>query len=190
MKLHSDPIDDGPPAPGRQHVVDRSNEPDRPRFEPADVSTVRIAQREDIEGIMALSRLMHAEVGLLPFDEDKVRAAIVEAVQGGLVGVTGYPDVCGCMCLNVGEAWYTRTRQINEFMFFVHPDHRKAGHARSLLAWGKFMGDGVGMPFFMGVFGEKRTAAKIRLCERHMRQVGAAFMHYRAPAGAPDDGGA
>ena len=167
-------------APERDELSSQAEGEDTaPLLKPADISLVRIAQPEDIEGLMALARLMHREIGMLPLDEGKVRAAISHAVHGGLVGVTGHPEVHGCMCLQIGEAWYTRTRQANEFMFFVHPEHRRAGYARSLLAWGKFMSDGIGMPFAMAIFGNKRNAGKIRLCERQLEQVGAVFMHNR-----------
>lgn len=149
----------------------------RPLLKPADVSVVRIAQPEDIEGLMDLARMMHGEVGLLPFCEWKVRAAITQAVKARLVGVTGHPQVHGCLCLEIGEPYYTEAKLLIEFLFFVHPDHRQGDYARSLLAWAKFLSDGIAMPLMVGVFGTKRTEGKIRLCGRQLQQVGATFMH-------------
>lgn len=147
--------------------------------EPASASAVRIAQPEDIEGVMALARLMHSEVGILPLDEAKTRAELAGAIGRGLVGVTGYPLPRACLCMTINAPYYSQSKMLVEFMFFVHPDHRKTSYARSLIAWAKFVSDGIGLPLLLGVFGVKRTAAKVRLCERQLEHVGATFMHNR-----------
>ena len=184
---HSDRIADvAVPAPTDAAVPPSAVDDARPSLNPADVAAVRIAQPEDIDGVMALARLMHGEVGIYPINEVKVRQALLDSVRRGLIGVIGHPRPYACLCLSMRALWYSDEPYIGEFMFFVHPEHRKSNYARSLIAWAKFVSDKLQMPLALTVFNTKKTASKVKFCERQLENVGALFMHNRKLAQVPN----
>lgn len=193
MIVHPGPAHDGPPSAASKAAVERFNDAKKlfaaPDLSPVRVATdpslVRIARLEDIDGLMALARLMHEEVGIFSLDEDRARDKFSQAIASGVIGVIGDRGLYGCICFDISAAWYSSMPMLAEFMFFVHPEHRRTAYARSLIGWAKYVANGAELPLRMGIFGLKQTDAKVRLCERQLEYVGSFFMHNRHLAQVP-----
>lgn len=146
-------------------------------------SCVQIAEGKVWEdGLFDLLMLMHAENGMAPVNKDKTR----EVLQRGLmrhraiIGAIGSPEkVEGAVGLYVGQWWYSDEHHIEDLFNFVHPNHRRSDHAKSLLAFATRVSDQLGSPLLMGVLSTERTAAKVRLYERRLphEMAGAIFFH-------------
>ena len=157
---------------------------------PAEPSRVRSAVAADFPGIMALCRLLHAENGPFPWSEGKVetmlgRALRRDRVQILVIGPEGAP--VACLALFLGDVWYSDAVVVEEIFNFVHPEHRRTGHARALIEAAKRVSDSVGAPLMIGVISNERTEAKVRLYSRHLKPAGAFFIH-NAHLAAPDIG--
>lgn len=179
MILDKRPLD-GPLPPAQQAVADRFNAHGSAApatTAPARLSPVRVATEADRDAVEALARLMHAEVGMFPIAADKLRATIDLGIKHKLIGLTGGERPTGVLCLAIESLHYTDDFHLTDKFFFVHPDHRKTPHARSLLEWAKHVGDQVGVPVFVAIFNTKRTEAKARMMERHLTYAGSMFVH-------------
>lgn len=149
-------------------------------------SEVRLATPADREGIMALCRMLHAENGLFPMEEDLVEETIQRAFdrKGGIIGVIGAPgQLEGIIYMLVSNFWYSRKPHLEELFNFVHPDHRKSEHAKALIEFAKkCASDDVRL--VIGVISNERTEAKVRLYERRLGKPTGAFFVYPPPAAA------
>jgi hypothetical protein len=158
-------------------------------------SIIRRAVPEDRESIWTLLKLLHAENGVGSISEHKVnwlldRVLYPESIPEGDMGPRGYMGVIGpvgqvegMVLLNVGSYWYSDEPLLQEMMNFVHPNHRKSNHAKTLLSWGRYMSDKTGVPLLIGVLSNTRTEAKVRLYRRFLPEAGAFFL-YNATTGA------
>lgn len=151
-------------------------------------STVRVAGPDEFESVWSLMLLSYEENAVFPLDEPKARWHLRRAVcpneippgdQGirGAVGVIGVKGSLEGLCfLTIGSFWYSSALHLEEFMVFVHPDHRKTGHAKALLDWMETQVNETGLPLMTGVFSESpRNAAKCRLYQRKFPKLGEFF---------------
>lgn len=158
-------------------------------------SIIRRAVPEDRESIWSMFRLIHVEIGVGGISEHKVNSLLdrilyPELIRDGDAGVRGYMGVIGpvgqlegLILLTVGSYWYSDEPLLQEMMNFVHPDHRKSNHAKTLLSWGRHMSDKTGVPLIVGVLSNTKTEAKVRLYRRFLPEAGAYFL-YNATTGA------
>lgn len=151
-------------------------------------STVRIATEADIPQIFELCRLLHEENGVASMSLERVGEMIRNGVDRnrGVIGVIGPSGALeGCISLVIDALWYTDDPHVSELFNFVHPDHRKSGHAKALIEFAKSTVDALGVPMFIGVVSNDRTEAKIRLYERQLgKPAGAFFIHGQYGAAA------
>lgn len=152
-------------------------------------TTVKCARSTDEEPLMSFLRLMHAENGMAPIDEPKVRGILRRGItrDQGLIGVIrGAERIEGSVGLFAGCWWYTadQNRHLEDLWCFVHPAHRRSAHAKELLAFSKWAAQELGIPLLMGVLSNERTAPKVRLYTRQLGQpTGALFViGTKAPA--------
>lgn len=149
---------------------------------------VRYARRSERQELFDAVKLLHDENGIFPLSERKVFAAIDRAFDGmeghgvgspAVVGVIGGPgQIEASIFLSVEQPNYSDEWHIIEYWNFVHPDYRSpAGRAPALLEWAKKVSEQMGLPMIIGIVSNERTSAKIRLYERHVRHVGAFFLH-------------
>lgn len=114
----------------------------------------------DIEGLIALGRLMHAESVYrdLDFSDDKIRTLASEVladdgkpaqdwacfVAEGAAGSAG-GGLIGFFVAHSGESWFGRDRIAGDLGLFVHPTHRGGATALLLVkafeAWGRGPGN-------------------------------------------------
>lgn len=155
--------------------------PEAPRSLP-----VRIADLADAPGVMALLRLMHAENGLAPLAEDKVRAMVEQALAQdfSICGVIGERDrLEATIGLFACSWWYSDALHLEDRWNFVHPDCRISTHAAELISFAKRTAIQIDRPLLMGITSGGRTPAKVRLYERQLGDaVGALF--YQPAAGS------
>lgn len=162
-------------------------------------SIVRSATVADENQLWVLLRLMHHEAGIFPLSEQKVQFYLDRVLRPetihpgdtgprGIIGVIGIPQrLEGIIMLVLGQIWYSDSITMMDSVNFVHPDYRQSSHAKTLLAYSKNMVDEIrknhcDFRMMLGVVSSKRTAAKCRLYEQQLTQIGAFYVYP-----APDD---
>lgn len=152
-------------------------------------SIVRRATPADREGVWKLFKLLHQENGVFTLSERKLNwlldrilnpDAIADDDQGlrGFMGVIGPPDALeGFILLVISQNWYSDDFHLEELANFVHPDHRKSNHAKTLLSYSRHLADHTAIPLLIGIISNERTAAKVRLYKRQLPEAGAFFLY-------------
>lgn len=160
-------------------------------------SLVRAAVPQDEESLMDLCRLLHAENAAFSANYTKVRAMLHRAFakQGATIGVIGpVGQVEAAIILLISSYWYTDDIHFEELFNFVHPEHRKSHHAKSLLYFAKKCSDEIGPPLNIGVMTGKQTAPKLNLYRKVFGYPIGAFFLYNNPWAkaevTPNDDGA
>lgn len=146
----------------------------------SDSVEVRDATVADEAELMNLCRLLHEENGKWAMNESNVRFALRRAFNRdrALMGVVDRDGmIAGCCYLYVEQSWYSDQLFLEELFNYVHPDHRRAPVAKSLIGWTKTASDRLAIPLMIGVISNRRTAAKVRLYERQLEKAGAFFIH-------------
>lgn len=151
-------------------------------------SVVRIAGSSDFDEVWRLLLESHGENALFPLAPDKVKWFVDRVIYPetippedtgtrGIIGVIGPPKALeGLVFLTIGCYWYTYAKNIDEFMVFVDPRHRRSEHAKALVGWMKNQVELTGLPLVTGIMSTKRTEAKCRLYQRLMPKVGEFFL--------------
>ena len=152
-------------------------------------SIVRRAGKEDYEGVWELFRLLHAENGIFTISERKLnwvleRILNPESISEGDVGLRGFMGVIGpvgrlegFILMVLSSFWYSDDIYFEEYANFVHPDHRRSNHAKTLLGYSRNLSDQVGIPLVIGILSNVRTAAKVRLYRRQLPEAGSFFLY-------------
>lgn len=152
-------------------------------------SIVRRAVPEDYEGIWKLLNLVHTENAIMSQSKPKLdwlldRLLHPEKIAEGDNGTRGFIGVIGpvgalegMILLCLGSLWYSDDIILEEYVNFVHPDHRKSNHAKTLVSYAKSIADKTGVPLIIGVVSNTRTAAKVRLYRRQLPEAGAFFLY-------------
>jgi GNAT superfamily N-acetyltransferase len=141
---------------------------------------VRLATPEDIDEILELGRLIHAENAFMPLSEERIRDYAWRGINQnraimGLIGPVGAIEAA--IYLTVGQFWYTEELHLEELFAFVRPEFRKSDNAKALVEFAKTSAQRLDVPLLIGVIATIRTAAKIRLYERRLgKQSGAYFL--------------
>lgn len=142
--------------------------------------TVRLAVRADEPAIYDLLMFLYAENAMAALAPDKVQRQIKKATRGngGIIGVIDGPDgIVASVGLELTRWWYSDDWHLGELWVHIHPDHRDKSHERDLIAFAKQCADRLGVPLLMGIITGHRIAAKVRLYQRQINQVGALFLH-------------
>lgn len=147
---------------------------------------VRLAVQSDEEDIMALCRLLHEENGLWIMNETKVRQMLRKAwrKEFAVIGIVGKPGALeGVIFLTLDQPWYSDEWMLEEMFNFVHPAHRKSGHAKRLVEFAKQTSEGLGVPLMIGIISNERTDAKVRLYQRQLGAPAGAFFVFGRKTG-------
>ncbi len=150
-----------------------------------DPTRVRLADANDENELMALTQLLHGEIGIFAFSEHKIRDLLRGALQGpverrrGVIGVIGAPGhIEGAIYLELTSAYYSDEFCLQELFNYVLPPARKTSASRDLIAFAKSISDRFGLPLLIGVLTNERTEAKVRLYRKQLGEpVGAFFAH-------------
>lgn len=127
---------------------------------------------------MELCHILHKENGRFNMDDDYVLSIIQRATRqhNGIIGVVGERDKLeGSICLLIDRFWYSRDLHLEELWNFVHPDHRRSQHAKTLIGYAKNCSLSLDLALVIGVMSDERTEAKVRLYERQLGKPAGAF---------------
>lgn len=153
---------------------------------------VRHATPADADAVFDILVAAHADNGVFSLDPERVRATIHHLTEHpidpntgkaldplGLIAIIDAPKggIAGIVILTLSRYWFSDEWLLDELVNFVRPEHRKSRHAQALINFAKETADRFGVPLNMTVLSTKRTAAKLKLYGRQMRQVGGSFMH-------------
>jgi GNAT superfamily N-acetyltransferase len=151
---------------------------------------VRYGEPCDEREITALMLLGHTENSIFRVDVPKsvlfIRRALFtpwlppnDMGPRGAFGVIGARggEIKGVCMLMIATQWYTQTVHLEEYIVYVHPDHRKTDYANMLIDWMVGQSDRLGIPLITGILSQQRTEAKCRLYRRKLDKVGEFFMH-------------
>lgn len=144
-------------------------------------SVVRLATIDDARDILELCYMLFEENGFANLNDEKVKMMIARGVvlDRSLIGVIGEPGKLeGIISLTLDQLWYTDDIHLCELFNFVHPDHRKSGHARALIEFAKKSTRDLDIPLIIGVLSNERTEAKVRLYRRQLGDMAGAFFIY------------
>lgn len=148
---------------------------------------VRSATFDDIDGIVGLCRLLHAENGTHSMNEPKVRAHIGAVLSGsarGVVGVIGpRDDLKGALLLMLDAIWFSDEFQLVELFNFVREDARRSDYAKQMIKFAKTCAEGTGLDLMIGVLSDKRMETKVKLYGRMLPKRGEFFVHRPATYG-------
>jgi hypothetical protein len=157
----------------------------KPRGLSIERARVRMAEFNDIEEIIRLCYMLHAEHGMMSPCEPKVRE-LLRCVMStgprpimGMVGVIGplrSPLQAVCVMI-VQQMWYTEDSHLEELFTFVHPEHRNTTHARVMIDWMKQTADETDLPLLAGIISNVQTAAKVRLYNSLLPPIGALYFY-------------
>lgn len=152
---------------------------------------VRMADVNDVEEIIRLCYMLHAEHGLMTPCEPKVRHLLHCMMTTGdnrpiigMVGVIGpLKGKLEAVCMVIAaQQWYTEDWHLEEICTFVHPEHRNTTHARVMIDWMKQATDESGLPLLAGIISNVQTAAKVRLYNSLLPPVGALYFYKPKPS--------
>jgi hypothetical protein len=142
---------------------------------------VWLATAHDEEAVMVLCRELHAENGMFPLNEEKVRRHLRKAFnkEGGILGVIGEPGKLESMIyMTISTFWYSDQAHLEELFLYVRPEYRKSRNALELMQFARWCSLNTGFPLIIGVISEKQTVGKVRLYRRNLgRPVGAFFLY-------------
>lgn len=142
------------------------------------IPAIRRATADDADALMGLLVEMHREAPFGSFSAEKVADAVAQVMDRGIVFLSLHHDRPVATCgLEVTQPWWSSDWQVAERWVFVHPEHRRAPHARGLLRAAKGWAAQMQLPAVFGVFTGTRVEPKVRLFSRELGDpVGAIFM--------------
>lgn len=137
--------------------------------------------------MLDLLGMMYAENGVAGLCRPKMEAALDRGLRRdrALIGVIGDSDgVKASIGLFMHQWWYSDDWHLEDCWNFVHPEHRRSTHARSLLTFAKKAADDLGIQLLIGILSTDRTQAKVKLYERFFGpSAGAGFVYPNRAAG-------
>lgn len=143
--------------------------------------TVRIAQPDDADAIMAMCHRLWEENGLFTYSEEKVFDCLKRCYteKGTIVGVIGEPGrIEASTCMGISDYYYTHDWHLAEYWNYVQPEYRKSRNAEALIEFGKACAEKMGIPLITGIVTNKRMAGKVRLYRRMLGYPsGVLFVH-------------
>lgn len=152
-------------------------------------SVIRPATPQDAPEIWRLFLQVFRENGLFTLDPTKVtgfmdRALHPERIQSWDTGPRAKIAVIGpqgrleaVVFVLISQFWYSSDFHLEELLVFVDIECRKSKHAVACITWMKSLADELKIPLITGIISKDRTAAKIRLYDRHLPRIGAFFCY-------------
>ena len=140
----------------------------------------------DIDEVMSLIRMIHAEIGIFELSDDCVREVLLRALRPqnpeGIVGIIREKDgsIAALIFLMITRMWYSQQFHLEELLNFVHPDHRKSNYADALIRFAKHSADQLRIPLMIGILTRRQLEPKIRLYRRRLDMPVGAFFLYNA----------
>lgn len=142
---------------------------------------VRQATWDDLDGILAIAKMAHEEIGKFEFDEESVKDMLRRGLdkQLGYLGVVGPPgDIRGAIMVVIGKVWYAKQWQVEEVFNFVRPDYRHKNYGRRQIEFAKDFARQMQLPMFIGVFNNVRLEQKLKMYQRALGDPQGAFYFF------------
>ena len=143
-------------------------------------SKVILANPEDISQILGLLKLRHNEDGIGEFNEPLVRNYVSRGVRGilAVVGVIkgSRNNVEATAGIYMDAPWYSSEPLLEERWLFVHPDHRRSEHAKSLIAFAKMGAVILKQRLVVTAISNPITEPRVKLLERNLPKSGLVFV--------------
>jgi hypothetical protein len=151
---------------------------------PKEFPGIRFGRPEDLDAIYDFLLMLDIENSVFDLSENKARESISTCLdpKRGVVGIIDRGNgIEACVGLRASQMWYSEEWFFDELWNYVHPDYRKVrvadvGHAERLIEFSKWASLNLGIPLVMGIVTKNKLAAKVRLYQRHMPQIGAYFV--------------
>ena len=113
---------------------------------------------------MALLHVAHREAPFGRWVEKRARDAVHDCLTRGIVVLSlSHGEPVGSIGLRPTTFWWSDEPVLQDRWVFVHPQHRRAPHAKALLSVARETALGAGLPLLVGVTSGIRTAGKTRL---------------------------
>lgn len=154
---------------------------------------VRLATQTDEIDLMDMVHEMHQEAGLkaadgtpLPLDDNMARAALHRAIipnrnMPELPAFIGIMEDAGAMVgsiyLSMETTWYSPQPIMVERWLYVRAEHRRSTIASTLIDFAKKSADAANTILIVGHLSSGREEAKSRFYRRHLKPLGAYYMH-------------
>jgi GNAT superfamily N-acetyltransferase len=165
----------------RNNVVD---------LHPSEDGEVRFGEPIDEKQVCLLLMLAHAENSIFRWDLPKTQFVIRRFLYNRFLppndtGIRGCFGVIGSQggtlealtMVSTSQQWYSSEPYLEEYIVYVHPEHRKSGHAGKLIDWLIALAERMSMPLLTGVISRTRMDAKCRMYQRKLMPVGQFFLH-------------
>ena len=150
-----------------------------PLRDPKANMAIERASVDDLPELWRLFRMVHAEGGMFPFDDDLVHEFFDGALNGkqGIIGVIRgpAPEIRAMTFLLISRQWYTTKWHLEELLNFVDPKFRKSYYADALIRFCQYAAKELNIPLMIGVLANHRTEAKVRLYRRRLGMPAGAF---------------
>ena len=146
---------------------------------------LRLALPEDLEEVLEMGRLLHAENGLMSLDEAMMRQAAEAAIlhKQGIIAVIGKNPIEAMIFLGLRQYWYSRDVHLEELLAYVLPQFRKSDNAKALIEFAKSAAAKLKLPLLIGILSNSRTAQKIRLYQRRLGEPSGAYFIFNGRTG-------
>ena len=139
---------------------------------------VRLARPGESQAVYDALLPMHGETAVASLNAEKAFAEVDRLVSQGTVLVSVQDgEIRGSVGLYMPDWWYSDEVFVTDRWFFVHPAHRKSGHASRLIDGAKTVSDTLNVPLVLGIQTTVDTATKMKLFNRKMTLFGGAFIH-------------
>lgn len=151
---------------------------------------IRIADTGDFQELFRICCLLHQEIGIHSFSEEKVSRLVWDGCRkdNAMIGVVGPSDNIKAMIyLSVQEPYYSTDNQLVELWNYTRQDSRKTDYAKKLIIFAKKCSEETGLILSIGIMSDKRLEAKSRLYGR-LLPIGGTFFIFRPMVSAAADG--
>lgn len=139
---------------------------------------VRVAQPDETDAVFENLLPMHKETAVASLNKTKAYEEVDRLVkQGSVIVSEDSGGIRGSIGLYMPQWWYSDDTFLSDRWFFVHPAHRKGGHASRLIDGAKMAADALGVPLVLGVQTQVDPATKLKMFNRKMTLFGGAFIY-------------
>jgi hypothetical protein len=139
--------------------------------------TVRLAIEADGPELFAFVIQAHEEF-LVRKNNERVAATIERAVTTRRNPVFGIikrqQGIEAAIGLSFSEPWFSDAPLLSNFIFHVHPEHRRTSHAADLVDFGAWFAATIGMPFLLNEWSNGQSG-RAKLFERKGHRIGQMF---------------
>lgn len=141
---------------------------------------MRLAHPGDEERLWEFCQDGHADSGLFPASEAKVREVIWRGCNQGtppcvIVVIEGRERIEASACLDSAQPWYSDAWVYHDRWLHVHYAHRRSRHLYKLMQFVRWWAERVGAPVFFGIESTTDLERKMKVYSHFGQCVGGAY---------------